>query len=205
MFSKININKSKQGNPIASDPLRLNSVNQQQLKEKTLILLKSLKLLKPIITVKWETNQRKLIERERERERERESTLREITNEQQIGPLPAWFKLQNWMRVSLTRNGWVAVWVSLVLLCSGSEGDKSLSIWLVWGISVNLGIYFYKKLIEIGSAHVIFLFFFWRAKNGLQIYILVIVGFHFVVGWNTGGTKKNFLVLDSKISCKHIW
>ena len=52
MFSKININKSKQGNPIASDPLRLNSVNQQQLKEKTLILLKSLKLLKPIITVK---------------------------------------------------------------------------------------------------------------------------------------------------------
>ena len=76
MFSKININKSKQGNPIASDPLRLNSVNQQQLKEKTLILLKSLKLLKPIITVKWETDQRKLIEwkkrEERERERERE-------------------------------------------------------------------------------------------------------------------------------------
>ena len=71
MFSKINKNKSKQGNPIASDPLCLNSVNQQQLKEKTLILLKSLKLLKPIITVKWETNQRKLIERERERERER--------------------------------------------------------------------------------------------------------------------------------------
>ena len=67
MFSKINKNKSKQGNPIASDPLCLNSVNQQQLKDKTLILLKSLKLLKPIITVKWESDQRKLIEWKKER------------------------------------------------------------------------------------------------------------------------------------------
>ena len=128
MFSKINKNKSKQGNPTASDPLCLNSVNQQQLKDKTLILLKSLKLLKPIITVKWESDQRKLIEwkKREERERERDRTLREITNEQQIGALPAWFKLQNWRWVSLTWNGCVEVWVWLVLLCNGSEGDKSL-------------------------------------------------------------------------------
>ena len=52
MFPKINKNKSKQGNHTASDPPCLNSVNQQQLKDKTLTLLKSLKLLKPIITVK---------------------------------------------------------------------------------------------------------------------------------------------------------
>ena len=52
MFSKINKNKSKQGNPTASDPLCLNLVNQQQLKDKTLTLLKSLELLKPIIIVK---------------------------------------------------------------------------------------------------------------------------------------------------------
>ena len=77
MFSKINKNKSKQGNPTASDPLCLNSINQQQLKDKTLILLKSLKLLKPIITVKWESDQRKLIEwkKREERERERETGL----------------------------------------------------------------------------------------------------------------------------------
>ena len=59
---------------------------------------------------------------------------------------------------------------------------------------MNLGIFFFiKKLIEIRYVHVIYFSCFLRAKNGLEIYIFVIIWFNFVVGWNTGGPKRIFL------------
>ena len=59
---------------------------------------------------------------------------------------------------------------------------------------MNLGIFFYKKINRNRICPCDFFFScFLRAKNGLEIYIFVIIWFNFVVGWNTGGPKRIFL------------
>ena len=91
------------------------------------------------------------------------------------------------LKVSLTYMEWMCG--SVGMACTAMQWkwmrQESL-IRLVWGISMNLGIFKKKKKkkrIEIGSVHVILFSYFWRAKNWLEIYICVIVGFNFVVGW----------------------